>query len=433
MATIKYLLQSKKEQAPIYCRLSINRDKILKRKTGFNINPDNWLPKEGIPKAKDAESKALKSSLVRLDQYIFTRFNEDQTEGVDINGDWLEKVIADAFGRKREIKAEEEKRKEDIAGLVEWGRYIEENLDYKVSDRGSKGVSVGTRKKYKTIINKLEEFDKYSKKEHKLVEVDLEYRKRLIDFFSNVQKLSDNTVGRYIKHVKTIVLDARKNGLEVNPMISEFKGYTVPIPKVTLSFEELERIKELELDRDTLDRAKDWLLIGCYTGQRVSDLLRMKTSMIERINNFDFIVLEQVKTGKLVQIPVHSVVKEILDKRNGQFPSSFANTVGSASTLFNRYVKEVCRLAGINEPTEGNLYNPEIDRYVSGTHEKWKLVSSHICRRSFATNFYSVREYPTPLLMNITAHATEKVFLEYIGKKPIDYSMQLAEIWRNSK
>jgi len=38
-------------------------------------------------------------------------------------------------------------------------------------------------------------------------------------------------------------------------------------------------------------------------------------------------------------------------------------------------------------------------------------------------------ETPTPLLMNITGHTTEKMFLEYIGKQPIDYSMQLAEIW----
>lgn len=31
--------------------------------------------------------------------------------------------------------------------------------------------------------------------------------------------------------------------------------------------------------------------------------------------------------------------------------------------------------------------------------------------------------------MNITAHSAEKQFLEYIGKKPIDYGLQLAGIW----
>jgi len=35
MATIKYLLQSKLDNAPIYLRLSLGRSNTLKRKTGF--------------------------------------------------------------------------------------------------------------------------------------------------------------------------------------------------------------------------------------------------------------------------------------------------------------------------------------------------------------------------------------------------------------
>jgi hypothetical protein len=32
--------------------------------------------------------------------------------------------------------------------------------------------------------------------------------------------------------------------------------------------------------------------------------------------------------------------------------------------------------------------------------------------------------------MNITAHKTEKMFLTYIGKEPLDYGLQLAKIWQ---
>ena len=31
--------------------------------------------------------------------------------------------------------------------------------------------------------------------------------------------------------------------------------------------------------------------------------------------------------------------------------------------------------------------------------------------------------------MSVIGHATEKMFLDYIGKKPMDYALQLAEIW----
>ena len=48
--------------------------------------------------------------------------------------------------------------------------------------------------------------------------------------------------------------------------------------------------------------------------------------------------------------------------------------------------------------------------------EKWATLSSHIGRRSFATNFYG--KIPTPLLMEATGHTTENVFLKYIN--PVD-------------
>ena len=32
--------------------------------------------------------------------------------------------------------------------------------------------------------------------------------------------------------------------------------------------------------------------------------------------------------------------------------------------------------------------------------------------------------------MNITAHKTESMFLTYIGKSPIEFSLQLAKIWQ---
>lgn len=83
--------------------------------------------------------------------------------------------------------------------------------------------------------------------------------------------------------------------------------------------------------------------------------------------------------------------------------------------------------------TKGNLLNPDTGRYESGNYEKFKLISSHIGRRSFATNFYGEEEYPTPLLMSVTGHGTEKMFLEYIGKKPGQYALTLAKIWARKK
>jgi len=155
----------------------------------------------------------------------------------------------------------------------------------------------------------------------------------------------------------------------------------------------------------------------------------MEKSMIEEIESYKFIVLTQQKTKKQVQIPIHPIVKNILDKRGGEFPKKLSNNIESAKTIFNMKIKEICKDAKIIEITEGNLKAPKTNRIKKGNYPKYKLIASHVCRRSFATNFYALKQYPTPILMNITAHSTEKMFLEYIGKKPIDYSLQLAKIW----
>ena len=422
MATIKYQLQSKSDNAPIYLRLSLGRKGSFKRKTSLSINPNNWSFKTGIPKQKYADQKNLTSKLRGLAVFILDEVNEANSKGVEITGTWLQSKIDIHFNKHETLK---------LDYLTAYGEHLIKNLKYKVNPKSnSVGVSISTQKKYQTIVNKLIAFDIKQGKRTKLIDVNLTFRADLIDYFNKVDKLSDNTIGRYLKFVKSICLDAKKNGLKVNEQLDNFLGFTIKAPKIILSLDEIEIIKSKTFINDAHEIAKDWLIIGCFTGQRVSDLLRMNVRMIQHIQDYDFIVLEQIKTNKTVQIPIHFEVKKILDKRNGEFPPTFANNIDSNKTMFNRYLKDLCKLAGINTVVNGNKFDEKKKRYLNGYYPKHELVSSHICRRSFASNFYASELYPTPILMNITAHSTEQMFLEYIGKKPIDYSLQLAKIWQ---
>ena len=98
------------------------------------------------------------------------------------------------------------------------------------------------------------------------------------------------------------------------------------------------------------------------------------------------------------------------------------------------FIKEVCRQVGINEKVKGSKYievgmskEGKIHRKVDGEFEKWELVSTHIGRRSFATNHYG--KLPTPVLMSQTGHKTEKMFLKYIGKTEKDNAQILKDYW----
>jgi len=421
MATINYQLQSKSESAPIYLRLSLGRGRVFRRKTSLSINPKNWSD-TNQPKQTTVENKNTASKLRKLKDFILDEVNNSNTKGIEISGGWLQSKIDFHFNKFEAV---------ELNYITEYGKYFIKNLKYKANDKTKKiGVTIATQKKYQTIVNKLIAFDKYKKVRTNLIDVNLKFRIELIDYFSEVDKLSDNTIGRYLKFVKSICLDAEKNGFKVSNQLKDFMGFSIDAPKVILSLKEIEQIKNTKFVSDVHELAKDWLIIGCFTGQRVSDLLRMNTSFIQHIQDFDFIVLTQQKTKKIVQIPIHFEVQEILDKKNGEFPPTFSKNIDSSKTMFNLYLKQLSKLAGIDTMVTGNKFDKKKKRYIKGIYPKHELIASHICRRSFASNHYASELYPTPILMNITAHKTEKMFLTYIGKEPIDYGVQLAKIWQ---
>ena len=123
-------------------------------------------------------------------------------------------------------------------------------------------------------------------------------------------------------------------------------------------------------------------------------------------------------------VPLHAEVLTILQKRKGKFPKAISDQ------KYNQYIKEVCRLAGIDDEVEGTKKVPmAIDRSnyrnVTKAFPKWELVTSHIGRRSFATNFYG--KIPTVLLMNATGHKKESTFLAYVGKGNKELAVELSK------
>jgi hypothetical protein len=105
-------------------------------------------------------------------------------------------------------------------------------------------------------------------------------------------------------------------------------------------------------------------------------------------------------------------VLRIVEKRNGNFPRSIS------AVNYNKYIKEVCREAGLIEIVEGSkkVVNPvtkEI-RKIDGFYPKYELVTSHIGRRSYVTNNRNIM--PDNLIMNNTGHSSVRMLGEYDHK-----------------
>jgi len=68
------------------------------------------------------------------------------------------------------------------------------------------------------------------------------------------------------------------------------------------------------------------------------------------------------------------------------------------------------------------------------TLQKWEMISSHTCRRSFCTNQY-LAGMPTLTIMAVSGHETETSFLKYIKVSKKEHAVRMQEDWekRESK
>jgi len=110
------------------------------------------------------------------------------------------------------------------------------------------------------------------------------------------------------------------------------------------------------------------------------------------------------KTNTRIKIPLKPLVYEILKKHGFSFGKI-------SNQKANDYIKSVCQRAGLKKMVTLRSYPG--GKVVKNTEPKWKLVSFHTARRSFATNAYQAG-IPMLNIMKITGHKKPSTFMEYI-------------------
>ena len=412
MATLRFILRSKTKSANIYMRYSINGQQTFYRKTGYIIDHAQWNAEKQEPNQKtSASNKALKIKLDKLATFITEAYNLSISNGEEITADWLQ-LQANLFNNT--IQAVE---------LDLLTNYIQKYIDEAPLKRNAKngtGLSEGRVQNIKLFKTTIERYQKEVLKDKSILikNINLQFTEQFKNWLL-LQKYSVNYVGKNIDNLKTICFDAFKNDIETSPQLKNIKSISenkAPEQVIYLNDEEQDKIKNAPIIRESLINARKWLLLGCLLGQRGGDLLNITALSIKELNGIKLIELTQQKTGKIVAIPL---LPEAVDLIKDGLPYKIS------LTKFNEYIKDVCKEAEINEPITARIKTASRSATTIETLPKYNFISSHICRRSFATNFYG--RIPTPVLMNITAHGTEKMFLSYIGKTTYDNAYQMLE------
>jgi site-specific recombinase XerD len=386
-----------------------------------------YLPNSTIyPKDWDGENRRVKKSHpehARLNQRLRELVSDINSTALRVLDESVEKqTTAEIILRLDKIY---QKGKDDAHSASFWNYFttlIERSkTGVRVHPRTGKPISPNTVKTYNTTLTHLQNFRKiYKKRKIDFATIDVEFHKDFTAYLTTECKMSANAIGKHFQIIKAILREATEEGINTN-MAFTSKHFFVAredADNIYLSWGEIDEWEALDLSNNPrLDRARDWFLIGCHTAQRVSDFLQYSTAQIID----DCIAVKQEKTSTPVRIPLHTAVKKILKKYDG-FPPKISDQ------KLNSNIKDVAKLIPSLLTKTFAKTRTKAGKTLTENFERWKLVTTHTARRSFATNHY-IEGLSPRTIMAFTGHKSEKVFYKYIKITPDEHIKILEAYW----
>lgn len=366
--------------------------------TGISVLPSTWDFKNQRLKSSAANSASLNSHLQGFREMVEGKLAELSKGGILPSPEMLKESI---LGEKQKVT------RNPSLGEV-FGDYMDARKDT---------FAPSTIRSLKRNQTRILNFEKSKGRKLYLEGIKTRDIESLVSYLQESSNHAKNTIADLIKTVKTVLKWAKEEGMANEMEMPKLQVSWEDVPNVYLNEVELQHLFQMDLSQSPkLDRVRDLFLIGCWTGLRFSDFTNLKP---ENISGNTAKIRTQ-KTGQIVTIPIHPVVKSILEKYSGEIPPAISNQ------KMNDYLKDLCKLAlfedrSIESITRGG-------KKESSFKPKWEMVSTHTARRSFATNQYKAG-FPSILLMKITGHQTEKAFLKYIKVDQEEASEKLAEMW----
>ena len=366
---------------PIYLRITQNR-KHKRIKTSI-----------AIIKRSDFNPRAKQDKWIRQSEPKFKKWNEILVEDLERSKEAFRKLDKDGLGTT-EMLASVIKEKGNPSSFLNFAKE-------RTKDIFNEG-GIRNWRKYNGFCNKLEDFLKKNKKADlpfaELSPALLSKFKSYLHTLHNKREpekmLHPNTIALNLRIFKTIVNRAIQENLitpEKNPFLS-FENKTIKTTKEKLTDEELERIKNLELEEGSrIWDARNIFLFSFYcAGIRIGDLLQLRW-------------LNITPEGRLVyQMGKNHKTRDLL-------------LIQPAKEILNHYWKETTKpteyifpLLKNDEPFSGAI-RPE-DKETLSPVMKQKLVEQVSSKTSIVNNNLKKIKELAELNKNLTTHISRHTF-----------------------
>lgn len=356
---------------PIYCRITINKER-KQFSTGNSINPKDWNSKKQLAESKLIDYKVLNGQLSLIKQKINNIYFKLQIENVSFKVD----DILDSYFQKPS-------KKED--SVIS---YLKKDLE-KLKKLIGKDLKQSTWNKFNYAYNDVASFIKFSfkQKDIPLNKLNLNFLEEFEYYLktekNNKQVTLNKTIQRFRKPIKNAISEGY---LDKDPFLM-YKANRVKKEIIFLTSDELNKLENYSFEQTRLSQVRNLFVFCCYTGLAYNEMVNLKSeNIIIGFDNMEWIQMKREKTSKQIAIPILPKAKSILSKYDNILPK-FSNQ------KVNSYLKEIAAIVGIN-----------------------KNITHHIARKTFASTVLLYNDVPMEIVSELLGHSSMTITQESYGK-----------------
>lgn len=362
---------SLKGTAPIYLRITINKDKA-EISTGVVIHPNSWNNKKGIVKGNSNEAKALNQKLKQLKEAVLKIHNEITTTGIPLSPDIIKQRL---FGTD-----------DNQITLMYAFNYHHVLLDKQTNNSAMKT-------KYNTLLSKVAGFlnYEYNREDLYLKELNHQFIVKFELYLKSEHGIGHNTAIKYVQFLKKIIHMSVAHGWIVQNPFANFKCSLVSVDRGYLSLAELNKLQQKHFTIARLEDVKNIFLFCCYTGLAYVDVKALgRQHLVQKDDGNTWIIIHRRKTGIRSPIPLLQQAQMILDKyMDGKIGQDSLLPVISNQKM-NAYLKEIGAVCGIE-----------------------KSLTFHLARHTFATTITLSNGVPIETVSKMLGHTNLKTTQVY--------------------
>jgi integrase/recombinase XerD len=388
--------KASKGNAPIYVRITVNGkfvDISLKRRVSVTA----WDQLGQKLNGNESEAKDTREKMRQMRNEINAAYDALR----------YDKQILSADAIKAKIEGIEEEQT-TLLWLMTY-----HNTEIK------KLLEPGTMKNYYSTERYVKEFLVNKKKRKDIYLSQLDYR-FVVDFEIYLRQrtpdkgqrpCSNNTVMKHIERLRKMMNIALKNDWIVKDPFVKFERHIITKDRQCLELEELEAVKELELENDGLKIVRDNFVFSCYTGLAFADICQLSDDhLVTDIEGEKWIEMVRQKTanfsGKKFYVLLLPEAIALIRKYKGHPMAMSAGTVFPvySNQTTNRYLKRISKEANLNFE-----------------------LTYHIARHTFATTVTLENGVPMESVSKMLGHSSIRTTQIYskVKKKKVSTDMKL--------